>query len=1186
MPATIAHLFTNAVPDATGTQTIFNFGAPGSTTTVAASDIVKPSNWNASHAVTLAPTGQEIIGAFSNGGNVTFSTNGAGFVQASAPAGGGGGVAISAGTNSTSTGTVVFSNSNNMSFGMSPAGVVTGTATFAQTTQPAVRSLNGSTGDISLNVGSSLSASTNGSSITFGLASNITTALQSAGAYLTTAMQSNAVTLSNIRVSGGTTSNLLSAITFANANGVSFGMNAGTMTASVAAAGGAQTGISSVVASNATYTSGQISFADGNGVSFGTGVGQAISITHGLQFTSNTSNITSNALATNAARVQSVNGSSGAISLNVGSSLSASTNGSSITFGLASNITTALQSAGAYLTTAMQSNAVTLSNIRVSGGTTSNLLSAITFADGNGVSFGMNAGTLTASVAAAGGAQTGISGMQVSNTTYTSGTVTFQNANGISFGSSGANGISASYTVPTVPTAYVSSVNGSSGAISLNVGSSLSASTNGSSITFGLASNITTALQSAGAYLTTAMQSNAVTLSNIRVSGGTTSNLLSAITFADGNGVSFGMNAGTLTASVAAAGGAQTGISGLVVSNTTYTSGTVTFQNANGISFGSSGANGISASYTVPVQTTQSGVTTAGNNIGLSGTLNQNGLSLSATVAAQTVQPGIQSIVVSNTTYTTGQVSFSNANGISFGSSAGGAITASYTVPTQSVQTQNSVLVQGSSGAISFANGNGITFGGNASTVTASHNGLTTQSNQNITAGNGGFAFQTLSFSNANGVSFSTSAGSAIVASHNGLTSQSNQTGNLYVTANSTQLSSSAGIDLRSLSFAGAGIASVGVSNGVVLVSVPSGGGGGDGYNIVQAGTTGTTGTTFSSLSGTVFINGGTNITVSQNASNQIVINAAQGGIAAGTQTATSGTLVFANSNGVTFGMSGSSQITASVAGGGGGATVDHWQNFPQMLTAAAVHPAALRQSTSIGFAAVIPYYLSVNQMRMLRSCSQGTTQVATVANTSWGFTQNETHNFVFYSQGAGASSLSLQSFTSTSVGLSMSVQGSVGAASNNLTVRHTYDVPSATGTIQFTASTAPAGSVSLPFNSTHLSNFISGIRMWATTANFSFAPDEYWVVHGVSSAGTTGGATAASALTAATFACSALVSIGVNSNIASFGTSAQSFNHAFANLAGSFTTAGGGTTGSLNITQISSWASNAVPYFYMDRIT
>ena len=39
--------------------------------------------------------------------------------------------------------------------------------------------------------------------------------------------------LTNVRVSAGTTSNLLSAITFANSNGVSFGLDASTLTATV-----------------------------------------------------------------------------------------------------------------------------------------------------------------------------------------------------------------------------------------------------------------------------------------------------------------------------------------------------------------------------------------------------------------------------------------------------------------------------------------------------------------------------------------------------------------------------------------------------------------------------------------------------------------------------------------------------------------------------------------------------------------------------------------------------------------------------------------------------------------------------------------------------------------------------------------------------------------------------------------
>ena len=77
---------------------------------------------------------------------------------------------------------------------------------------------------------------------------------------------------------------------------------------------------------------------------------------------------------------------------------------------------------------------------------------------------------------------------------------------------------------------------------------------------------------------------------------------------------SLGVSIGAVTISGANAGGAQTGISGVQVSDATYTSGTVTFQNANGISFGSSGANGISASYTVPAA--QTGISGIANKIG------------------------------------------------------------------------------------------------------------------------------------------------------------------------------------------------------------------------------------------------------------------------------------------------------------------------------------------------------------------------------------------------------------------------------------------------------------------------------------------------------------------------------------------------------------------------------------------
>lgn len=296
------------------------------------------------------------------------------------------------------------------------------------------------------------------------------------------------------------------------------------------------------------------------------------------------------------------------------------------------------------------------------------------------------------------------------------------------------------------------------------------------------------------------------------------------------------------------------------------------------------------------------------------------------------------------------------------------------------------------------------------------------------------------------------------------------------------------------------------------------------------------------------------------------------------------GTYYLSGGNNITL-SNNAGTIAISAAAGGVAAIESHWANFPALWTAAVAPAAAMRQSTSIVFPALINMDLSINQMMALRSVAQGTTQIATAANTSFGFTQNETHNYVFYTQGTGASSGSLQYYTSTSVGLSMSVLGSIGAASNNLSCYTSYNVPNATGTSQFTVSTAPAGSASLPFASTAVSNFLSGVRLWASNAAISLPAGEYWIAHGITSAGTTGGGAGASALTAATVAISNLAMPNINSNIASFGTSGQLFNQFYANLGGSFTTAPGGTTANMPITAISSMASHVVPYFNLQRI-
>lgn len=315
------------------------------------------------------------------------------------------------------------------------------------------------------------------------------------------------------------------------------------------------------------------------------------------------------------------------------------------------------------------------------------------------------------------------------------------------------------------------------------------------------------------------------------VSAGTTSNNLSAMVFSNSNGVSFGLSGSTIT-------GSHNGITSqsnqaLSGANGSFTFQTATFADSNGVSF-STGTQGLYATVATnyaasnhshgnpTLALTNISGTTASNSAGLT-------LSLSA-AAAGGAGDGVNILAAgTQTAATTGTVLFNNSNGITFGMSNSSVITASHNgLTTQTIQTQNMVSVLGSTGNISFANSNGITIGANASTITLSHNGITSQTNQTL---------------------------------------------GLYAVSNTTGQSSSTTIDARTLSFHGAGIASVGYSGGSVVISVPAGGGGGDGYNIVQIGTTGTTGTSWSSATATVQINGSNGITVSQNNSNQIVIS-------------------------------------------------------------------------------------------------------------------------------------------------------------------------------------------------------------------------------------------------------------------------------------------------------------------------
>jgi hypothetical protein len=248
-------------------------------------------------------------------------------------------------------------------------------------------------------------------------------------------------------------------------------------------------------------------------------------------------------------------------------------------------------------------------------GSYSQNIGTIQFVNSNGVSFGLETdGIMTASVPAVGGAQTGISAIAGSAaSSVTDGTIQFANANGISFGLN-SNTMTASYTVPAA-TVFSSSNNvefGLSGSTitALAVFAQTTQTQNLFNLTLsGNTSGTMTQVSSGtltlygGSNITLSQSGNKVTIHgsagvsnshNVTVGGNSTSAgagyieiSSGSLTLAGGNNITLSQNGNAITISGANLGGAQTGISGIIASNTTYSSGSVIWSGQNNITIGS-----------------------------------------------------------------------------------------------------------------------------------------------------------------------------------------------------------------------------------------------------------------------------------------------------------------------------------------------------------------------------------------------------------------------------------------------------------------------------------------------------------------------------------------------------------------------------------------------------------------------
>jgi hypothetical protein len=457
-------------------------------------------------------------------------------------------------------------------------------------------------------------------------------------------ISANTAAAANLSVSAGTTSGAFGGVTFPNANGVSFGLNNGTITASVAAQS-VQTQASGNLAATGfatTTIAGSQIAGTLNTAGMTLAVPAYLTTGAGANFSGGVSTLGNTSGNTGITGTQLVLAGGNNITL----SQATGANGATVTVS-AFNQTN--QTMGIYASS------------QTTGQSSSSTIDArsLTVVGAGNVSAGMSAGSLVISGATAAGLTTG--GIYAAgNTTGQSSSSTYpQTSFNISFAGLVSGGwssnsllISAPQTTGLTQSLYATSNTTQSSSGTTSIGSLLFAGagmasvgvTNGSVVisapnttSFSATGNASVSLNAN----TLSIGANAAALSiggNSTSAGAGYSNISTGtVLLAGGNNITLSQNGASITISGANAGGAQTGISGIQVSNTTYTSGTVTWQNANGISFGSSGANGVSASYTVP------------STAGLLSAVNLSAGTTSGNLSA---------------------VTFSNSNGVSFGLNA------------------------------------------------------------------------------------------------------------------------------------------------------------------------------------------------------------------------------------------------------------------------------------------------------------------------------------------------------------------------------------------------------------------------------------------------------------------------------------------------------------------------------------
>lgn len=672
------------------------------------------------------------------------------------------------------------------------------------------------------------------------------------------------------------------------------------------------------------------------------------------------------------------------------------------------------------------------------------------------------------------------------------------------------------------------------------------------------------------------------------IAAGTTNQTSGTVTFGSSAGnVTFGMSNGYVTASAPSGGG-----------GTNYV-----FSNSNGVSFGTNGST-VTATVATNYQSQGAYLTTAmasdagssfaglgfsGTNA--SGTMNSNGLQLSVAApgggaavnfSAGTTSNNLQSVVFA----TSPTVTF-GLDGATITASVNGGVGGGAALQGSGTYTQNS-------GTIQFANSNNMTFGLTNNVMTASY-----ATSDFFAVANSSLLFPTANTTKFAGVgeTVGTTAGSdmkmtvdtaGISLAYPKYLTTADATAGLFVAANSSNLALvSHSHGAASLSLAG-GLSGTYASNSAGFT-----------LSMTQAAAAPSpinfsAGTTTSAVSGLTFSNSnnimfglGTGasagvVTASFNPINIGVTNSSASGTT-GTLDGGNAQYLFFGGNNITISQSinGSSGSLSIIGGAAGAGTVQGgYTNLPWWTGTVTL---GYVQSTSHVIPFFVPANLSFDYVRMLQvgAIIAASTTAATTGNATFSCGYTKTHNLHIFSRGAGANSDSLQMVASTGFTEQFSNNIACAANSTQFSYSNRWTVPCSSGALGFTYDYS-SSQVSLNVNSAGAATGITGTKWIDLPFGTSLSPGQYWLMYGVStttavqSAGTTIGLRNYVTFNPVYASQAAL----------SFGTLGAATSNIYAPQQGlgSFTTVGGATTNSLHWSKVTASAANPQLFFALLR--